>query len=938
MIAGLISSAMSLNPFLKNELPKGKIKRNPPDYDTNLAFVGKTRPLRNEKQDLPPSDISVAAAQFPDLANFKPAPQGSHAELNALQDMCSKLRSESEDCREFLDYAQILLNASTFRSPPPEIFGSEQVSWQSFVRVALEVTPDKHPGFPACRLGATKSMILNDPELLCELYEAVCVRIWLLSHYADAIDDPVALVLSGLADPCCISIKHEAVKLEKFGRVLNSVSLVTEIIERLIYSNHSKTFKDSKFLSYSAIGVGFSVSDSDQLLSAMPPPCATSDVPAFDSSCTEEEAMRNARTVMHSYGFVPPFWQRVMLGLEKTLARKLFVISDGSIFEQTEWGMMPTGRYQTSGFNTKTRARRSYAATLYAEVRLGLELSFKMICAGDDALESPDPVRQKIYDDLGLPLRDFKVKLEVDFCSHIWTPGKLPVGQRMYKSLYKLLSNDIIASEQLLAYIMSYRAHPDFQAAIRFLSEHRPEMKLIIEDIIDMDSPYIQSLLSTLTLCAKKKPATKRKPSNMRRTLKGRGDYSSDVTAVSDLPARLEAKIDHLEKSLVKATPSIRTGAATIGRTLGNFVNQGDLGALAGESLAKLFGHGDYVVKHNSLMSSAAGSTVPTFARRGRGTRVTEREFVTDILSGPITAGLTSTAFTNQTLALNPTNQVLFPWLSSIAKRFDQWDPHGIVLEFVSTSSSYNGASQALGAVVMATDYDSYDAPYASKQSMENADYSCSTRPAENLMHGVECDPKERPTELLYTSASGSQPTSFTTLGNFQIATVGCSAANVTLGELWVSYDITFYKKQLEPDSASYLSYLSTHGTATVGQGIFSGAVTVSASATFAPVLTQTATNSILSFPPDFASGRFMVVTLYSIWNNETDAYACTNCNLVASNSGLGAGALLGQAHEVVSLIDITAKNASFLAPTKLTSGSSTWLWVTQVADNFKLQ
>jgi hypothetical protein len=34
-------------------------------------------------------------------------------------------------------------------------------------------------------------------------------------------------------------------------------------------------------------------------------------------------------------------------------------------------------------------------------------------------------------------------------------------------------------------------------------------------------------------------------------------------------------------------------------------------------------------------------------------------------------------------------------------------------------------------------------------------------------------------------------------LGNFQLATQGVSAAGVTLGELWVSYDITFYKKQL---------------------------------------------------------------------------------------------------------------------------------------------
>jgi hypothetical protein len=108
----------------------------------------------------------------------------------------------------------------------------------------------------------------------------------------------------------------------------------------------------------------------------------------------------------------------------------------------------------------------------------------------------------------------------------------------------------------------------------------------------------------------------------------------------------------------------------------------------------------------------------------------------------------------------------------------------------------------------MATDYDSLDPLYVSKQVMENADYACSSVPSSNLLHGIECDPRERPLEVLYTSLRPTQP-QFSSLGNFQIATQGCSTAGTTLGELWVSYDITFYKKQLTSavEDSSYLNF-----------------------------------------------------------------------------------------------------------------------------------
>lgn len=367
-----------------------------------------------------------------------------------------------------------------------------------------------------------------------------------------------------------------------------------------------------------------------------------------------------------------------------------------------------------------------------------------------------------------------------------------------------------------------------------------------------------------------------RKPRRVQqRRLKGKGDYSEEIMKIPVQSNRLEAKIDHLERSLNKTTPTIKGAAATIGRTLGNFVNQGDLGALAGSQLAKFFGHGDYQVKSNSLVSAlhpgVAGPQPPKFSSGKRGTRIIEREFIADITSGVLSSG--SSVFTNTNYPINVTDVDTFPWLSTIAQQYDQWEPHGIVFEYVSTSSSYNGTNQALGTVIMATDYDVTDPLYASKQVMENADYSCSTRPAENLVHGIECDPEERPTKVFYT---GSNQVSFSKLGNFQLATVGCSAANVKLGELWISYDITFYKKQLV-NPISFRPYMNLRSTSASGVGYF--AVPTSNDSLGITLTQNVGVGSVINLPTSQGEGSYLFVTFVTSTTSNT-TFTGTNCTL----------------------------------------------------------
>jgi hypothetical protein len=340
------------------------------------------------------------------------------------------------------------------------------------------------------------------------------------------------------------------------------------------------------------------------------------------------------------------------------------------------------------------------------------------------------------------------------------------------------------------------------------------------------------------------------------------------------------------------------------GRALGSMVGQGDLGALAGEGLSKLFGWGDYrsTIKGNSLMAGVSGNAVPKFVGDGkRGIRITEREFIGNVKSGALSGG--STVFSNQQYPLNPTSTASFPWLSKIARLFDQWEPHGIVFEFHTTSSTFNGTSQALGAIIMATDYDSYDPIYPNKQVMENADYACSSVPSSNLLHGVECDPRERPLPILYTTDRTNQ-TNFSNLGNFQIASQGCSVADVTLGELWVSYDITFYKKQLEDD---YDASLSITGTSSAGGPLF--ALTNVLSQTDISYLPIVGTGVDIIFPIGQTFGRYEIIQQFTtlVAATVTTPLSYTNCATVSNTISV---ATVGQRFTRIETVDIQAANA----------------------------
>lgn len=235
-----------------------------------------------------------------------------------------------------------------------------------------------------------------------------------------------------------------------------------------------------------------------------------------------------------------------------------------------------------------------------------------------------------------------------------------------------------------------------------------------------------------------------------------------------------------------------------LGGAVGGLVGHRDMGAKVGSWLggkgAEMTGFGAYKVAHNSLVAQ-----VPTIAnpRKEGATQVRHREYIGQVMS--------SQDFKVQyALPINAAQPQTFPWLSQIAQNYTQYEVNGALFEFVSTSGDATGSNTALGTVVMATNYDSVLPAFNNKQQMLNQEFSTDAKPSINCIHPIECASNQTTIPLLYTR-TGAVPANtdqrLYDLGVFYLATQGNQLDGegnpISLGELWITYDVLLYKPLL---------------------------------------------------------------------------------------------------------------------------------------------
>lgn len=219
-----------------------------------------------------------------------------------------------------------------------------------------------------------------------------------------------------------------------------------------------------------------------------------------------------------------------------------------------------------------------------------------------------------------------------------------------------------------------------------------------------------------------------------------------------------------------------------------------NLGTLSKVLAGFVTGFGDYNVSSNTMMGMEPPEVINS---PGSGSVIIRhREYLGDIEASEV--------FTNHTYTINPGDDQTFPWLSQIAQSFEQYRVRGMLFYFNSMSSPNvlaASATTALGTVIMATQYDVEDPPFASKMEMENYIYANSRVPYKSFIHPIECARGQTTLTELYIRDSqvnsGDTDARFYDLGKFNIATVGQQAAAGVIGELWVTYEIELFKPKL---------------------------------------------------------------------------------------------------------------------------------------------
>jgi len=203
---------------------------------------------------------------------------------------------------------------------------------------------------------------------------------------------------------------------------------------------------------------------------------------------------------------------------------------------------------------------------------------------------------------------------------------------------------------------------------------------------------------------------------------------------------------------------------------------------------------------------------IPSIQNSMHGVIVRHKEYIGDI--GP------SVLFTPRSYPIQPGSDVTFPWLSQIAPAFTEYRWRGIMFTYKTTSSDLvTSTNPSLGSVIMATDYNAAEEPFIDKRSMENFEYSNSSKPSMSFAHMVECEKAQTAHPTLYTRTAPPPPNADIRLydiGTFTIATQGMQATvpEATIGELWCSYEIELFKPRFDVDAGieddSWANFQST--------------------------------------------------------------------------------------------------------------------------------
>jgi len=326
-------------------------------------------------------------------------------------------------------------------------------------------------------------------------------------------------------------------------------------------------------------------------------------------------------------------------------------------------------------------------------------------------------------------------------------------------------------------------------------------------------------------------------------------------------------------------------GGSTVGAMVGQPAAGSALGSSLGAALSKWMGSGDYTVARNTV-SQRAAANIPMMHSTNQSVVIRHREFVRTING--------SSGFAVQaSFAINPGLADTFPWLASIAQRFQEYEFKGMVWHYVPTSGTFNGSNAALGAVMIQTSYRTTDIPPSSKVEMLNECWSNECVPYETMAHPIECDPKENPFNVHYVRGSPiltGEPLMYD-VGRTFVATQGQGSTDV-IGDLWCTYEVELKKPLVASALVPSPAYFAATWVTASASNVFAG-IPVTQTGSMA----VTATGRVITIPPGVPGYCFAVVQLLGTAMGSTGTFGWSS-SLTSTNLAFavydGANAITG--------------------------------------------
>lgn len=368
--------------------------------------------------------------------------------------------------------------------------------------------------------------------------------------------------------------------------------------------------------------------------------------------------------------------------------------------------------------------------------------------------------------------------------------------------------------------------------------------KLTVEQLKDF---YVKSDPRKKAAAPARKPAASRSkafPSAVR----GRGAYTADST-------RTKKKAGSVPNKAMNTN-----FRSDYGSRLGSVIGEGI------QSFANAIGFGEYDIQQNSCLSQKyidMGTSPPRVknTNKGEATVFNHREYLGELVTG---AG-TPSAFALQSYTINPGNSTLFPFAARLAENFQEWEIRGMLVELKSEASN-TSTTLNMGSMFVAVDYNVLDPAPADKIELENLEYACSNKPSESILMPIECARKNDVLTHLYIAVNeeyyGGDPRLYD-IGQLFIGSFGCPAAAAPIAEIWVTYEIAFFKPHLHIEPPPLVSLVSsTHwvGEAPVGPTYPLANPSEKEGGTTGFDVTSTgAGNSLVTFPEPDTSDIYLV-------------------------------------------------------------------------------